>query len=336
MKTSDVANDNYMETGEDWKAEFLELYMSGDAGDFDKALSLKRLHIPKRLYRYRTLSDDSIAKYRFGEIVRGELYMSHPSELNDPFEVTSNLAAFNPSAYMRDKEDFTKLFKDKMSDEDYANVFDSDFWYDNLLTYVAEKSVPQDKVDSTKEALSRVIMGEFEKINSNVSDMTRKMVRLACFTTTPNNLPMWNHYTNGHTGVCLEYNTEDIKNIYQINKLFPVYYVDKMPDMTDRLLQKMRAEFGFMDYLAIHKLKDWRYENEWRLIYDAGSWYFGPEDIPQDFWTHGKSIPFIRPARIIMGMKISEEHEIKIREYAELAGIPAVKAIQTEYGLKID
>ena len=126
MKTSDVANDNYMEMGEDWKAEFLELYMSGDAGDFDKALSLKRLHIPKRLYRYRTLSDDSIAKYRFGEIVRGELYMSHPSELNDPFEATSNLAAFNPSAYMRDKEDFTKLFKDKMNGEDYESVFDSD------------------------------------------------------------------------------------------------------------------------------------------------------------------------------------------------------------------
>ena len=98
----------------------------------------------------------------------------------------------------------------------------------------------------------------------------------------------------------------------------------------------MHPEFGFMDYLAIHKLKDWRYENEWRLIYDAGSWYFGPEDIPQDFWIHGKSISFIRPARIIMGMKISEAHEIKIREYAELAGIPAVKAIQTEYGLNID
>lgn len=23
-----------------------------------------------------------------------------------------------------------------------------------------------------------------------------------------------------------------------------------------------------MEYLSIHKLKDWRYENEWRLIYD--------------------------------------------------------------------
>ena len=128
----------------------------------------------------------------------------------------------------------------------------------------------------------------------------------------------------------------DITNIYQLNKLFPVYYVDKMPDMTNRLLQKRHLEFGFMEYLAIHKLKDWRYENEWRLIYDAGSWFFGPEDVPEDFWTHGKSVPFIRPTRIIMGMKISEEHEKKIREYAGLAGISVIKATQTEYGLKID
>lgn len=334
MNTTDIAN--YDEGARDWKTEFLELYMSGDVKKLRQALDLKRQHIPKKLYRYRTLSDDNISKYRFGEIVRGELYMSHPGELNDPFEASSNLSSSKPSAYMTDKEDFTKLFKDKMSSEDYASVFDSDSWYENMLTYVAEKSAPQDKVEFTKAVLSRVVMEEFERLNSNVSDMARKMIRLACFTITPDNLPMWHHYTNGHTGICLEYNTEDITVVYQLNKLFPVYYVDKLPDMTNRLLQKRQPEFGFLEYLAIHKLNDWRYENEWRLIYDAGSWYFGPEDIPPDFWTHGKGIPFIRPSRVIMGMKILEEHEKKIRKYAELAGIPVIKAIQTEYGLKID
>ena len=336
MKTSCMVRDNYEDTTTDWKAEFLDLYMSDDVGKIGQALELKRQHIPKRLYRYRILSDDNITKYRFGEIVLGELYMSHPGELNDPFEVSSKLADSKLSAYMGNKEDFTRLFKDKMSGEDYENVFGTDSWCENLLTYVAEKSVSQDKVESAKIALSRVFMGQFEEINSYMSDMARKMVRLACFTTTLDNLPMWHHYTNGHSGICLEYNTEDITNIYQINKLFPVYYVDKMPDMTNRLLHKRRAELGLMEYLAIHKLKDWRYENEWRLIYDAGSWYFAPDDVPQDFWTHGKSISFIRPAKIIMGMKISKEHEKKICEYARLAGIPAIKATQTEYGLKID
>lgn len=336
MKISRLVRDNYEETTEDWKREFLDLYMSDDVAKFGQALELKRLQIPKKLYRYRTLSDENITKYRFGEIVRGELYMSHPSELNDPFEASSNLTASNPSAYIRDKEDFTKLFKDKICSDDFERVFNSDSWYENLLAYVAEKSVPKDKVESTKATLSQIVMEEFERINSKVSDMTRKMVRLACFTTTPDNLPMWNHYTSGHTGICLEYITEDITNIYQLNKLFPVYYVDKMPDMTNRLLQNRHPEFGFIDYLTMHKLKDWRYENEWRLIYDAGSWYFGPEDIPQDFWTRGMVIQFVRPARVIMGMRISEEHEKKIREYAGLAGISAIKATQTEYGLKID
>ena len=111
MKNPSMARDNYKENITDWKTEFLNLYMSDDVKKFGQALDLKRLHIPKRLYRYRALSDDSIIKYRFGEIVRGELYMSHPSELNDPFEVSSNLASSKPSVYLRDKEDFTKLFK---------------------------------------------------------------------------------------------------------------------------------------------------------------------------------------------------------------------------------
>lgn len=287
MKTSDVVD--FEETKDGWKTEFLELYISGDLLKFRQAFDLKRKHIPPKLYRYRALSDDSIIKHRFGEIVLGELHLSHPSELNDPFEVSSNLTYYSPAAYMSDKEDFTKLFKDRMSEEDYERVFFSDSWYENLLTFVAEKSVSQDQIESTKATLSRVVMEEFEKINYSITDMARKFVRFACFTTTPDNLPMWHHYTNGHTGICLEYHTEDITNVYQINKLFPMYYVDKLPDMTKMLLQNRDQKFRLMEYLAIHKLEDWRYENEWRLIYDAGSWYYGHEDIPQDFWTHEKT-----------------------------------------------
>ena len=320
----------------EWKTEFLNLYMSDDAKKFRQALDLKRDHILPKLYRYRALNDENITKTRFGEIIRGELYLSHPGELNDPFEGSSILEDSKPTAYMSNKDLFDNAFKDKMSSEEYERVFSGNSWDERLLAYVAENSVPNDKVESTKVALSQAVMAGVEKINSYVSDMTRKMVRIACFTTTPVNLPMWHHYANGHTGICLEYNTEDITNIYQINRLFPVYYVEKIPDMTNMLLQKRNPEFGLTEYLAIHKLKDWRYENEWRLIYDAGSFYFDPKDIPQDFWTHGKVIRFIPPARIIMGMRISEEHEKKIREYAERAGIPAIKAIQTEYGLNID
>lgn len=80
-----------------------------------------------------------------------------------------------------------------------------------------------------------------------------------------------------------------------------------------------------MEYLSIHKLKDWRYENEWRLIYDTGSWYFGPEDIPKDFWMHGKNIPFIRPDRIIMRMEISKQHKKRSVIFLKLLGFLQLK-----------
>lgn len=314
----------------------MNLYMSDDVKKFGEALELKQMHMPKKLYRYRTLSDENIAKYRFGEIVRGELYLSHPDELNDPFEASSKLSSTKLSGYVKDKDRYSSLFLEKMSAEEYQSVFEGDEWFEKLLAFVAEKSVCQEEAVSAKEILSKTVMKQIEDLNFNLSDMTRKMVRLACFTTTPDNLPMWHHYTNGHTGICLEYHTEDISNIFQINRLFPVYYVESVPDMTNQLLEKRNPKFGFTQYLAIHKLKDWSYEDEWRLVYDVGSWYFSQKDVPAEFWTRGKTISFVRPARIIMGMKISTQHEKMICEYAKLAGIPAVKAVQTEYGLKID
>ena len=70
----------------DWKDDFLRLYTSESVTDFGEALDLKRKNLPKKLYRYRSLSDETI-KYRFAEIVRGELFMSHPKDLNDPLRL---------------------------------------------------------------------------------------------------------------------------------------------------------------------------------------------------------------------------------------------------------
>lgn len=64
MKVSGKIRDNYEKTAKDWKTQFLDLYMSGDVKEFGQALELKRQHIPEKLYRYRTLSDDNIIKYQ--------------------------------------------------------------------------------------------------------------------------------------------------------------------------------------------------------------------------------------------------------------------------------
>lgn len=319
----------------DWKDEFLRLFTSGSVDDFGKALELKRENMPRKLYRYRSLSKGSM-QHRIGEIVCGELFLSHPNGLNDPFEVSSVLASNEPSGYMLDKEKFMVSFRESMLPADFERIFNSATWYDDLLTYVAIKSSPAERTEETKGAFRKAVMAAVEMANSHVNNVSRNMVRFACFSTSPDNLPMWHHYTDAHKGICLEYDTRNITEAYQLNMLYPVRYVERMPDVTNMLFRKEVPQFGFMEYLAMHKMIDWQYENEWRLIYDAGSWYFGPEDIPNDFWTQGKKIQFILPSKIIMGMNISSKHEELIRKYARIADVPVIKAKQTEYGLRVD
>lgn len=148
----------------DWKEEFLHLLFSPNTFDYSKALDLKRAHIPNKLYRYRSLTDKNIATHRFDEIVQGSLFLPHPQELNDPFEVSSLLGSNDPSKYTRKKEHFTKLYRDIMDTNDFEEVFESDNWYDRLLTYVIKKSVTKENAELRKADLIEAIMSELENL----------------------------------------------------------------------------------------------------------------------------------------------------------------------------
>ena len=326
-----------LSTGTDeWVDDFLRLFCSCEKGDFGRALDLKNLHIPKKLYRYRPLNEDNL-KFRFGEIIRGELFLEHPQNLNDPFELCSMINGHTPKEYLfpNAKEKFMESFANNMDAKDYARIFANSDWYDELSLYVAQKTVSPDRVQEVKDAFSKVYMLGVEIVTSKVNEVQRNTVRLACFSETSCNLPMWHHYTNGHRGICLEYDTQSITNALHFNSIFPVKYVERLPDAASMLTNGSYSPFT-MEYMAMHKLKDWAYEHEWRLILHAGCWYWGSEGIPEDFWENGKLVQFIKPSKIIMGTRISEEHEAKMKEYAQIAGLPIVKAKQTEYGLIIE
>lgn len=319
----------------DWKVDFLKLYTSDLASDFGEALDLKRKNLPKKLYRYRSLSDETI-KHRFAEIVRGELFMSHPKDLNDPFEACSHLSSTDPASYMIDKATYEEQFAGKIPEDKYKEIFSGENWFDLLIAYVAETIPNQESVERNKKILEEVTLHGMKLVNARMSETARSMVRLVSFSTTPTNLPMWHHYTGAHRGICLEYDTDAITDVYQKNMLFPVYYVDMLPDVASMMLRNTHPKFSLFEYIAMHKLKDWEYEKEWRLLHDAGSWYYSPDDVPEEFYTNGKSIQFIRPSKIILGVRISEAHRAQIEKMASIANVPVVQAQQTEYGLNIE
>ena len=312
----------------DWIDEFIELFMSQKTGSVEKALLYKQQYIPQKLYRYR--SAEKIERLK-DEIVNGRIFMSSPLNMNDPFDSCSLLENNKPTVYVHDKEIYKERFKEILDKNTFNKIFKDDNWFEKLTESVASKYVSLEEIDEAKEKALKTLMQGIEDINSEINETINRTYRFGCFTQSKTNLPMWNHYANGHKGVCLEYDTTEINNIININVLFPVKYVDKLPDGIS--LMKAQDELR-MEYFLMHKLRDWSYENECRSIYNIGFWYKDPSEVSYEILKKGASIYFALPSKVYLGAKISDFDEEQIRKWCSEHRIPVQKMKCTEYGLK--
>lgn len=179
----------------DWIDDFLSLYSSKEKGDFAKALDLKRVQIPSKLYRYRTTKN---LEYLKEEICEGKIFLSLPSEMNDPLDSHSLLAEQDLATYLERKEVFMSVFEKLMDKDAFDKVFNDSNWLEELLIFVAQQS-SLDDVDKFRDAITYAWMKMAERFNITLNNTINKSYRFACFTEKSTNLPMWNHYANEHT-----------------------------------------------------------------------------------------------------------------------------------------
>jgi len=175
-------------------------------------------------------------------------------------------------------------------------------------------------------------MQELERHNDE-NNKNSEMVKVACFTETPVNLPMWAHYADNHTGICLEYDTQRIhKNLS--NMLFPVKYVEKLLDIVMFAMRAVASESSnVLTYQCVQKLSDWSYEKEWRYIFLPSMKKDYLEKLPPDYLDKGEEISFGRPSKIILGNKICPDKQSKLHDIAREVNINIVKMKVTPYGL---
>lgn len=117
----------------------------------------------------------------------------------------------------------------------------------------------------------------------------KNYVRILCFSEKIDSTLMWAHYANSHKGFALEYDVHDLfseENFISKFGLYPVIYSEVRYDMTKFLLKFLR-NISYKDYCSkmnidfditsnlnlldiekpfLYKSKDWKYENEWRII----------------------------------------------------------------------
>lgn len=118
-----------------WKDDFLTLYTSAENGDHVKDLTLKREHLPKKLYRYRPLTKPDNIK---NEICNGIVFLAPPFMMNDPFDSYSLLREYDPLTYMRTKAEFENRFEPIMDKGVFEKMFNSPNWLDNLIAYIVQ------------------------------------------------------------------------------------------------------------------------------------------------------------------------------------------------------
>ena len=313
---------------EKWKSEFFQLYTSNSIESIQQANSLKNCNIPQKLYRYRDFDQDT-AKYRYEEICEGKLFLNPPKKLNDPFDSGTLLSSNIPIDYIPSKEEYVKSFRNMLPERDIQQVLESDSWFDTLMS----------KINSNCSDLGEDVAKEFREIplycaqttNRCIRDIIQDDVKIACFTETPTNLPMWTLYGKEHTGICLEYDITQLKNV---DRLLHVVYCDVLPNGANIAINNQLGQYLFLSLASIQKHYDWRYEQEWRLVYKTSDWYKERKDAPQSFIESGQLIYFMKPSRVLLGRNISHNNEQIIQEWCQKCNITVQKMTCTEYGLE--
>jgi len=193
-------------------------------------------HIPKYLYRYRTLEGAALF-HAERTILHNEIYLTSPSKINDPFDCEVALD-FDAA----DADWHKSLFGLSERKQPHLSKADHAAFAESTISSGRHKD---------KEIQSLILRELQEKVNS---------VGLLCLTERNDCILMWSHYAASHSGICFEFsNTGSDILIGQSQRVTYLQFYKKAHAIHDN----MEAQ---VDRILRSKAKCWAYEAEWRKI----------------------------------------------------------------------
>jgi len=182
---------------------------------------------PKVFYKYYAFN--KAFEIRTEKIFsKNEIYFSMPEQFNDPFDSKVGISY-------------------EGTEEQWINFLDG--WYrknkPNLL--------PKQRCDMVNTCLSNR-----NKIPEALSFSFLKKMGVYCMSEINDDILMWSHYSEGHTGFCLIF---DANNEF-FGRSQKIIYSKSYPNVnffTNTQLEKTEA-------MLLTKAQHWDYEKEWRII----------------------------------------------------------------------
>jgi hypothetical protein len=116
-----------------------------------------------------------------------------------------------------------------------------------------------------------------KKIKSEFASFKERILNAGVFslslTNEPLNILLWSMYANSHKGFCIEYDLDILTKYNNAVNKFWIKYSNKIPVFKTNLFNGHDNEI--IRHFTGYKSKDWKYENEYRLLYDN----FGFQDV---------------------------------------------------------
>lgn len=188
---------------------------------------------------------------------------------------------------------------------------------------------------------------EHERMSFRVDTLGRNSILSLC--NSYNNNLLWAHYGYGHSGLCIEFESENKSQI------FPITYCQKQVDVTDDIEQWLgikkdvlskppqqwtaneRCSLSKVLKIMFYKHCDWEYENEYRIIGrdicnsvdDDDKW-----SIKSGFWADLQRDCGLKVSRIILGFNCSLQNKAKVIEIVNNHNKAVLMTEMIEYDFK--
>lgn len=296
----------------DWFQLYKKLVFSESTSveKIDKAISLKYEHIPRKLYKYR-----SINEYSLKNLEEDSIWLSDPKSFNDPYDCSFHhkvkIDPYNVDSVLSMAHEHGLI--NGLTEDQIQIVRESD----NPTAKLLELSYP-DKPDygrSCGEALSHVIRERTNALVRETSEGFKQTFKICCFSENPKSILMWSHYADYHKGFCIGYDFHELGNEdVRTRSIYPVIYSDEVFDATGVFgTPKNVDNILYLNQAALMKSSEWSYEKEWRLV-------FGNMLIKEEM-----SYRMPKPKHVILGTKISLDNEKAIRKVCDRKNIEVIK-----------
>lgn len=201
------------------------------------------------IYKYRDWNDKNHKKILFDN----ELWFSSPSNFNDPYD------SVIPLRY------------DKLTDKEFLTLMKESI---NLEFNKSPRIIKRDEYRKVQKFLKKNKHYKTEFMNIKYPIILNQFIKILSLSKIPNNILMWSHYSNNHTGICLGFDEEkleiDLKNnknrleAYQIS-IVDINYSYEIPIIKPKLKEN-DVTYNLFEPLLITKHTNWNYEKEKRII----------------------------------------------------------------------